>query len=128
MRNDGVTSVRGDRWLDVACVFKTRSQARQACQKSRISVNGRNCKPGHALRVGDELSIRMGGGWKRILRVEALAERNISRAEAKRLYQDLTPERPKTDPVEQIMEISRPRRLGRPTKRERRNLNRLRRQ
>ena len=122
----GTARVRVDGWLNIACVFKTRNQARQACQKSRVLVNGRSCKPGRPLKVGDQLSIRMGGARDRILRVQALSKRSIPRAEARNLYEDLTPKEPKMDAATR-MEISRARGLGRPTKKARRNLNRLRR-
>ena len=56
-----------------------------------------------------------------------LAQRSIPRSEAKSLYEDLTPERPKVDPIEQIMKVARPRGSGRPTKKQRRSLSRLRR-
>ena len=118
--------VRVDKWLNVACIFKTRSQARGACLKDRVSINGRVCKPRRPLKVGDKISIRH-SGWTRILRVRELANRSIPRSEAKSLYEDLTPDRPKMDPIEQIMKVSRPRGQGRPTKKERRSLSRLRR-
>ena len=118
--------VRVDKWLDVACIFKTRSQARGACLKGRVSINGRVCKPRRTVKVGDEIWIRH-SGWTRILQVRELAERSIPRSEAKSLYEDLTPERPKMDPIEQIMKVSRPRGSGRPTKKQRRSLSRLRR-
>ena len=118
--------IRVDRWLDVACIFKTRNQARGSCLKGRVSVNGGVCKPRQPVKVGDEISIRH-SGWARILQVRDLAERNIPRSEARFLYEDLTPERAKLDPIEQIMKDSRPAGSGRPTKKERRSLSRLRR-
>ena len=118
--------IRVDRWLDIACIFKTRSQAQGACLKGRVSINGRVCKPRRPVKVGDEISIRR-SGWTRILRVRDLSARNLPRSEAKSLYEDLTPERPKLDPIEQIMKDSRPGGSGRPTKKERRSLSRLRR-
>ena len=118
--------IRVDKWLDVACIFKTRSQARGACLKGRVSINGRVCKPRRPVKVGEEISIRH-SGWTRILRVRELASRSISRSEAKSLYDDLTPDRPKMDPIERIMRVSRPGGSGRPTKKQRRSQSRLRR-
>ena len=118
--------IRVDKWLDVACIFKTRSQARGACLKGRVSINGRVCKPRRPVKVGEEISIRH-SGWTRILRVLELASRSISRSEAKSLYDDLTPDRPKMDPIERIMRVSRPGGSGRPTKKQRRSQSRLRR-
>lgn len=118
--------IRVDKWLDVACIFKTRSQARGACLKGRVSINGRICKPRRPVKVGDKISIHH-FGWTRILQVRELANKSIPRSEARSFYEDLTPKRPKMDPIEQIMRVSRPGGSGRPTKRERRSLNRLRR-
>ncbi len=118
--------VRVDKWLDVACIFKTRSQARGACLKRRVSINGRVCKPGRMVNVGDEISIRH-SGWARLLRVKGLASRSVSRSEARVLYEDLTPDRPRTDRIERILQISRPAGSGRPTKKDRRSQSRLRR-
>lgn len=123
---DNTARVWLDQWLNVACVCKTRSQERQACQKIRVLVNGRICKPGRPLKVGDRLSIRLGGAHGgRILRVQALSKRSIPRAKTRRLYEDLTPKEPKIDAATKIA-MSQPRRLGRPTKKARRNLNRIR--
>ncbi len=91
-----------------------------------VLVNSRNCKPGRPLKVGVQLSIRMGRAQDPILRVQALSKRSISRAESRRLYEDLTPKEPKINAAIR-METSRPRGLGRLTKKARRNLNRLRR-
>ena len=118
--------VRVDKWLDIACIFKTRSQARGACLKGRVFINGRVCKPRRPVKVGEEISIRH-AGWTRILRVRELPSRSIPKSEAKSLYDDLTPARPKMDPIEQIMSDSRPVGSGRPTKKERRSQSRLRR-
>ena len=47
--------IRVDQWLDVACIFKTRSQARGACLKGRVSIDGRICKPRRPVKVGDKI-------------------------------------------------------------------------
>ncbi|WP_369015578.1 S4 domain-containing protein, partial [Escherichia coli] len=49
--------VRLDVWLDVACLFKTRSEAQRECKVGRVTVNGVVAKPHRELRVGDELVI-----------------------------------------------------------------------
>jgi ribosome-associated heat shock protein Hsp15 len=87
-RGDGV---RLDVWLDVACVFKTRSEAQKACRNGKVDVNGQSAKPNRRLRVGDELEISRPFGRKQRLKVLALADRHIARADARRLYEDLTP-------------------------------------
>jgi ribosome-associated heat shock protein Hsp15 len=87
-RGDGV---RLDVWLDVACVFKTRSEAQKACRNGKVDVNGQSAKPNRRLRVGDRLEISRPFGRKQQLKVLALADRHVARADARRLYEDLTP-------------------------------------
>ncbi|HLN80252.1 MAG TPA: S4 domain-containing protein, partial [Thermoanaerobaculia bacterium] len=48
-------SVRLDVWLDVACVFPTRSQAKAACEGGKVDVNGARAKPHRLVRAGDRL-------------------------------------------------------------------------
>ena len=62
-------SVRLDVWLDVACIFKTRSQAQTACRRGRVEVNGDHGKPHRAVRPGDTIRIKMPGGHRRIIEV-----------------------------------------------------------
>ena len=55
--DEGGDGVRLDVWLDVACVYRTRSEAQKACRDGKIDVNGQPAKPNRRLRVGDELEI-----------------------------------------------------------------------
>jgi len=92
-------SVRLDIWLDVACLFKTRSAAQKACTGGKIDVNGQTAKPHRLLRVGDELEIGRPYGRKQRIVVRALADRHRAKAEARQLYEDLTPA-PTPDEIE----------------------------
>src|SRR5438067_3710816 len=83
--------VRVDVWLDVACLFKTRSEAQKACQAGKIDVNGQSAKPNRRLRIGDEVQVSRPFGRKQRVKVQGLADRHISRADARALYEDLTP-------------------------------------
>jgi len=83
--------VRLDVWLDVACLFRTRSEAQKACRGGKVAANGQAAKPNRRLRVGDELEISRPFGRKQRVRVTALAERHVAKADARRLYDDLTP-------------------------------------
>src|ERR1051325_4962402 len=83
--------VRIDVWLDVACLFKTRSEAQQACKTGKIAVTRQPAKPNRRLRVGDEIEISRPFGRKQTIRVRALEERHIAKAAARELYEDLTP-------------------------------------
>jgi ribosome-associated heat shock protein Hsp15 len=121
-------SVRLDVWLDVACLFKTRSDAQKACKGGKVDVNGQTAKPNRLIRVGDELQIGRPYGRKQRVVVRQVAERHVARAAARQLYQDLTPE-----PTPQEIEMRRMERMYRaattppraPDKRARRELRRL---
>jgi ribosome-associated heat shock protein Hsp15 len=121
-------AVRLDVWLDVACLFKTRSEAKKACESGKIDVNGQTSKPHRALRVGDELEISRPFGRKQKVVVRGLADRHVARAEARELYEDLTPK-----PTEEEIEMRRLERMYRaamtppraPDKRARRALRKM---
>jgi len=116
-------SVRLDVWLDVACLLPTRSRAKAACEGGKVSVNGARAKAHREIRPGDSVAITMRQGSQRELLVRGLAERSIPKAQARNLYEDVTPPVP--------AEIAEARRLdrllapredaGKPDKRERRD-------
>src|SRR5262245_56877351 len=83
-------AVRLDVWLDVACLFKTRSQATTACKAGKVEVNGHPGKPHRLVRAGDELRISR-PGRKQIVVVQGVAEHHLAKAEARKLYEDRTP-------------------------------------
>lgn len=119
--------VRLDKWLQVARVFKTRSQATRACNLSRVRVNGTVAKPHRSVAVGDRIEVEK-GDWKRIVVVTELRDRPVPKAEAATLYEDQSPPRPR-DPLERLLRrppVSREKGAGRPTKKERRELDRWR--
>ena len=87
----GAESVRLDVWLDVACLFKTRSAAQKACGSGKIDVNGQASKAHRQLRVGDEIVIGRPFGRKQRIVVKELADRHRAKADARLLYEDLTP-------------------------------------
>lgn len=121
-------AVRLDIWLDVACLFKTRSEAQKACKLGKISVNGQNAKPHRTVRKGDEVEIGRPFGRKQRLRVRGLSERHVARAEARALYEDLTP-KPSPEEIE-MRRLERMYRAARtplraPDKRDRRTLRKL---
>jgi ribosome-associated heat shock protein Hsp15 len=122
--------IRVDVWLDVACLFKTRSEAQKACTGGKVEVNGQATRPHRLLRVGDEIRITRGHGRRQLVVVRALVERHVPKAEARMLYEDRTP--PPTPEELEIREIERAfrRSFGAPPphppdKRERRALRRL---
>jgi ribosome-associated heat shock protein Hsp15 len=120
--------VRLDVWLDVACLFRTRSEAQKAVQGAKVEVNGQAAKANRRLRVGDELQIKRPFGRQQRVKVRAMADRHISKAEARLLYEDLTP-----PPTREEIEARRMERVyraamtasGAPDKRQRRALRKM---
>ena len=84
-------SVRLDVWLDVACLFRTRSEAQHACKGGKVVVNRQPAKPNRPMRIGDELEISRPFGRKQQIVVRGLADKHIARADARLLYEDRTP-------------------------------------
>ncbi len=83
--------LRLDTWLDIACIFRTRSEAQRACKGGKVSLNEHRAKPHNKIRIGDELDITFSGGRKRRFSVIGLAMTHIPKSEAKTLYLDITP-------------------------------------
>jgi ribosome-associated heat shock protein Hsp15 len=83
--------VRLDIWLDVACLYKTRSEAQRACRSGRVDVNAQRAKPHRLIRPGDELLLTRPHGRKQRIVVRGIAERSIAKVDARQLYEDLTP-------------------------------------
>ena len=118
------SAVRIDRWLTAARVFKSRTLASEACDGGKVDVNDEAAKPARLVRAGDLVRVTLPHGRRRILRVVAPGERRGSPAVARTLYEDLTPPEPPRGP--RPIPIYRPAGSGRPTKRERRTMDRLR--
>lgn len=84
-------AVRLDIWLDVACLFKTRSEAQRACKNGKVVIGGVAAKPHRDVRVGDELLISRPLGRKQQLVVAGLTDVHVAKAAARALYEDRTP-------------------------------------
>ncbi|MCL4846488.1 MAG: RNA-binding S4 domain-containing protein [Acidobacteria bacterium] len=119
--------VRLDVWLDVVCLFRTRSEAQKACQAGRVEVGGQRAKPHRELRIDDRLTIHRPMGRRQQLVVKGLAERHLPKAEARKLYEDVTPApTPEEAALRQMAALARPLRpAAAPGSRERRTLRRL---
>ena len=121
-------SVRLDVWLDVACLFKTRSEAKRACEGGKVAVNGGSAKPNRALREGDRIRITRGHGRYQDVIVRVVLEQHVKKSEARVLYDDTTPK-----PTPEELEVRRAERVyraaaraaGTPDRRRRRELRRL---
>ncbi len=123
-------SVRLDIWLDVACLFRTRSEAQKACKGGKVEVNGQAAKPNRDIKSGDEIVISRPLGRKQRVVVYEVTDKHIARKEARGLYEDVTPP-PTPEEVEQrrIDRLARafmqPQPTGTPDRRERRTLRRM---
>lgn len=119
----GATSVRADIWVWAVRKYKTRSAASKACKAGHVKINGKSAKASSPVRLGDQVVVRI-GGFDHILQVKQLLERRVSYPVARLAYEDLTPQR-----LPKLSLPALPRRdagSGRPTKKERRQLDRLR--
>ncbi|EME22150.1 RNA-binding S4 domain-containing protein [Rhodococcus triatomae] len=117
------SGVRLDSWVWSVRLFKTRSAAAAACRAGHVRVNGTSAKPAQALRIDDEVRVRV-DGRERIVVVARLIRKRVGAPEAALCLIDKTPPPP---PREVLMSVPlRDRGSGRPTKRERRELDRLR--
>jgi ribosome-associated heat shock protein Hsp15 len=100
--------MRVDAWLDVACLFKTRSEAKRGCESGKVEVNGEHAKPHRVLREGDRVRINRGLGRYQDVVVRILIDQHVKKAEARALYDDVTPK-----PTPEEIEVRRAERVFR---------------
>jgi ribosome-associated heat shock protein Hsp15 len=117
-------SIRVDKWLWAARVFKTRSLASTACDGGKVDINAEAAKPARGGRGGDRIEVSLPRGRRRILKVVAIGDRRASAEVARALFEDLTP--PEPPRPRQAPPPFREPGAGRPTKRQRREIDRLR--
>src|SRR4051812_20519489 len=98
-RPNGGPSARLDVWLDVACLFRTRSEAQKAIGNGKITVNGQPAKAHRLLREGDRVVIGRPFGRRQTIVVKVIAEKHVPKADARLLYEDQTPP-PTADEIE----------------------------
>jgi ribosome-associated heat shock protein Hsp15 len=119
-------SLRLDIWLDVACLFRTRSEAQHACKGGKVDVNGQSAKPHREIKPGDVIEITRPLGRRQRIVIKSIASRHIPKAQARLLYEDTTPP-PSAEEQAMIdlLRLARPRPRvdrGTPDRRERRRL------
>lgn len=117
--------VRIDRWLWSVRLFKTRSAASDACAKGRISIGDDSVKPARKVSVGEVIEVRR-PDFTETYRVERTIEKRVGAPIAVECYTDLSPERPVKVKPDVPFYAVRARGEGRPTKRDRREIDRLR--
>jgi len=114
-------STRIDRWLCAARIFKSRTLAQDACEEGQVEINGAAARSSRAVRVGDEVQAHSPRGFL-ILKVTKLADKRLGAELARELYEDHSPPPPpREEPI-----FARERGAGRPTKQDRRAMDRLR--
>ena len=120
----GPSRERIDKWLWAARFYKTRSLATQAIEAGQVRLDAARVKPAHGVRIGDRVTVRKGGfAWE--VEVTALSDRRGSAADAARLYCETSQSaeaRRKAIAERKAALAAEPRWGGRPTKRDRREL------
>ncbi|MDZ7398761.1 MAG: RNA-binding S4 domain-containing protein [candidate division KSB1 bacterium] len=124
-------TIRIDKWLKIARIIKTRNQAAEACDQGRVKVNDQIAKPAKLIKVGDVISIKF--KWRtRTFDVLDVVQKNVKAEQARLLYHEheLTPEEKVQEELRslfyQAAKSQRPKFKGRPTKKERRELEKFR--
>jgi len=119
--------VRLDKWLWAARFFKTRALAAQAVEGGKVEVNGDRPKRARSLQVGDEIRVRL-GPYEHTITVRALSARRGPAVEAARLYEETAPSKAKREELaiqlKSLHAVFGPDK-GRPTKKDRREIQRL---
>ena len=115
---------RIDNWLKHVCLFKHRTEATEACKGGHVKINGQRVKPAAAVREGDVIEFLAGDVYRRVV-VVTVPETQVAKEAARAMYVDETPkqERVERDPAVAF----RDRGTGRPTKKERREIERFKR-
>lgn len=113
---------RIDVWLKHVCLFKHRSDATEACRGGHVKINGVRVKPATKVNVGDTVEFLLGTAFRKVI-VQALPPTQTSKETARAMID----ESPKPDRVEAAAGIFRERGSGRPTKKERRDFERIKR-
>ena len=117
------TSARVDSWIWAVRLAKTRSAATAACRAGHVQVNGERAKAAQPVHIGDEVRLR-NTDLERTVQVVRLVVKRVGASVAAECLVDLTPPPPPKEEVAAV--IQRDRGAGRPTKRERRDLEKLR--
>ena len=118
--------LRIDKYLWAIRLFKTRSLATDACKAGRVKLNGQNVKPSYLVKIGEEYQISK-GIEKKVIRVLDLLYNRAEYKIASTKYEDITPEE-ETQAFKSVFHaptLKRDRGSGRPTKRDRREIDDL---
>jgi ribosome-associated heat shock protein Hsp15 len=119
-------SIRIDKWLWAVRVFKTRTQAGDACRGGKVKIQGQHVKASREIKEGEIITVQLGIIAK-TLRVKQVVKNRVAAKLVPDLAEDLTPpeEYEKLDMLRQLNYEKRDRGVGRPTKKDRRDINKL---
>lgn len=124
-------TIRLDKWLKIARIIKTRTQASEACDQGRVKLNNQVAKPAKLVKIGDTVSVKL-KLRTRTFDILDIVQKSIKAEEAKKLYREheLTPEEKEAEDIRSLFyraaKTQRPKFKGRPTKKERRDLEKFR--
>jgi ribosome-associated heat shock protein Hsp15 len=113
---------RIDLWLKHVCLFKHRSQATEACRGGLVKINGQRVKPAAVVKEGDQIEFLAGENLRRVV-VQTVPPGQQSKEAARTMYLDQSP----PPAPREAVRVYRDRGAGRPTKKERRDIEKLRR-
>jgi ribosome-associated heat shock protein Hsp15 len=116
-------TARVDAWIWAVRLTKTRSAATAACRGGHVQVNGERVKASQSVSIGDEIRVRTTETERTVI-VRRIISKRVGAPVAAECLEDLTPPPPPRE--EKVMTVRRDRGAGRPTKRERRDLEKLR--
>lgn len=119
--------MRVDKWLWAVRVFKTRSDAAEACRMGKVTINGSEAKPSKELKEGDILTVKKVPIMRYSYKVLGLVERRLPAKDVPTYCLDITPqeELDKLNAPKETFFVVRDRGAGRPTKKERRDMDAL---
>ncbi|MBC2607364.1 RNA-binding S4 domain-containing protein [Pelagicoccus albus] len=126
MESKDLDKVRIDRWLWAVRVFKTRGEAAEACKGGKVEIGGENVKPSRSVQVGETIEVNK-DGVLREFKVTGLLLKRVGAKVAVNFVEDLTPPERLEIRRETLAQaiLKRESGAGRPTKRERRDIDRL---
>ena len=123
--------IRLDKWLKITRIIKTRNHAAEACDQGRVKVNEQAAKPAKLVKIGDIVSVKF--KWRtRTFDILDIVQKSIKAEEARKLYREHepTPEEQEAEDIRslfyQAAKKHRPKYKGRPTKKERREIEKFR--
>ncbi len=131
MNENPQKTIRLDKWLKIARIIKTRTQATEACDQGRIKLNNQAAKPAKMVKIGDTVSVKL-KLRTRTFDILDIVQKSIKAEEAKNLYREheLSPEEKDAEDIRslfyQAAKTYRPKFKGRPTKKERREMEKFR--